>query len=199
MREQNVFRNKMREKIKKYSNDQYLDGYIKNEFLTEDGDADIFLRVQNRDELFDSKTAGSQIDLAWEIYDFVEEKTEMLSNDIQINLHIIGSYFSSKEQEVIKHILKEHYAIELYKIQKQYVRYRNKIIQLICVGIFALVLYAVLYYFTKFSFALEILGFLFTFSLWEAFDCFLYTFTDIKNMREAISQNLLIQVYFDEN
>ena len=41
----------VREKIKIYSNDSYLDGYIKNEYLTDDGDADIFLKVESKDSL----------------------------------------------------------------------------------------------------------------------------------------------------
>ena len=34
----NNFRAQMKEKIKLYSKDQYLDGYIKHEYLTDDGD-----------------------------------------------------------------------------------------------------------------------------------------------------------------
>ena len=51
------FQEKVKEKIRQYSNEQYLDGYIKNEFLTEDGDADIFLKIHNAYEVFDSRTA----------------------------------------------------------------------------------------------------------------------------------------------
>ena len=35
----------MKEKIRQYSNEHYLDGYIENEFLTQDGDADIYLNI----------------------------------------------------------------------------------------------------------------------------------------------------------
>ena len=52
---------------------------------------------------------------------------------------------------------------------------------------------------TDFNFFLEVFGFLFSFSLWEAFDCYLYTFSDIKETRIAITQNLLMDVDFHEN
>ena len=48
-----TFQDKKNDKIKKYSRREYLDGYIKNEFLTEDGDADLFLNIHSYDELFD--------------------------------------------------------------------------------------------------------------------------------------------------
>ena len=121
----NDFKKRMNEKIKMYSNKEYLDGYIKNEFLTDDGDADIFLNIESKDELFDSRTVGDQIDLVSDVYDFIEEKTSMLENDVQIHLHILGVKLDSKEQGAVKHILKEHFAIELYKVEKEYIPILN--------------------------------------------------------------------------
>lgn len=191
------FKKKVKEKIQQYSNKQYLDGYIKNEFLTNDGDADIFLKVNNRDEIFDSRTMGSQLDLNSEIYSFIEEKTSMLENDIQINLHIVGWRLKSKEQELVKHILKEHYAIELYKKQREYLDKKIKVISLFLTGLLTLLCYMFLYLFTDFEFFMEVFGFIFSFSLWEAFDLLIYDFTDVKNQREAVTQNLLTEVDFE--
>ena len=193
----NDFKKKVKEKIQQYSNKQYLDGYIKNEFLTNDGDADIFLKVNNRDEIFDSRTMGSQLDLNSEIYSFIEEKTSMLENDIQINLHIVGWRLKSKEQELVKHILKEHYAIELYKKQREYLDKKIKVISLFLTGLLTLLCYMFLYLFTDFEFFMEVFGFIFSFSLWEAFDLLIYDFTEVKNQREAVTQNLLTEVDFD--
>ena len=57
------FEHKMKEKIKQYSNKKYLDGYMEKEFMIDDGDADIFLHLRNREELFDIRTMDEQIDL----------------------------------------------------------------------------------------------------------------------------------------
>lgn len=192
------FELKMKEKIKQYSNKQYLDGYIQNEFLTEDGDADIFLSLSSKDDLFDTRTVHNQKDLRHDVYEFIEEKSSMLDNNVLLNLHIVGVELSSKEQGIVKHILKEHYAIELYKVQKEYIKYRNKIISLIMIGFISLFSYLLLYLNTNFNFFLEVLGFLFSFSLWEAFDCMIYAFSDVKSTREAITQNLLMNVEFND-
>lgn len=191
------FRKKVKEKIQQYSNKQYLNGYIKNEFLTDDGDADIFLKVDQKDDLFDKRTMGSQLDLNSDVYNFLEEKTSMLDNDIQINLHIVGSTFDNKDKELIKHILKEHYAIELYKIQREYVDKKIKVVTLFLTGFLALFCYMFLYLYTNLEFFMEVFGFMFSFALWEAFDLLIYDFTDVKNQREAITQNLLTEVNFD--
>ena len=188
----------MKEKIKIFSNDQYLDGYIKNEFLTDDGDADIFLKLHNKSELFDERTVGHQKELLNSVYEYIEDKTSVLSSSVKIHLHFIGVELNSREQGIARHILKEHYAIELYKIQKEYSKYRNKIIGLIIIGFLCLIAYLLLYLNTDFNFFLEVFGFLFSFSLWEAFDCYLYTFSDIKETRIAITQNLLMDVDFHE-
>lgn len=193
----NDFKNKMNEKIKLYSNKDYLEGYIKNEFLTDDEDADIFLNINSKDELFDSRTIGNQIDLVSDVYDFIEEKSSMLDSDVQIHFHIIGTELDSKEQGSVKHILKEHYAIELYKVQKEYLKIRNKIFKLMGIGAISLLGYLFLYLYTDFEFFLEVFGFLFSFALWEGFDSMLYTLSDIKKEREDITQNLLMNIDFD--
>ena len=123
----NSFNEKVKEKIKQYSNQEYLDGYIKEEFLTDDGDADIFIYLESKDELFDSRTRGKQKELNSEIYDFIEDKSSMLDNDTRINFHINGIELTSKEQGIVKHLVKEHYAIELYKSQNEYLKTKNKI------------------------------------------------------------------------
>ncbi len=193
-----IFKSKMKEKIKQYSNKQYLDGYIKKEFVTDDGDADIFLNIEDKYDLFDSRTVGEQIDLESDVYDFIDEKTAMLGNNVPINLHIIGYEFTPHEQGIIRHILKEHYAIELYKVQKEYTKYKNKIIGLAIIGIICFILYSFLYFLDNFNYLVEIFGFLFSFSLWEALDCIIYTLSETKEEREAITQNLLINVDFGE-
>jgi len=194
------FKEKVKEKIRQYSNEQYLDGYIKKEFLTDDGDADIFINIDEKYDLFDSWTVGQQIDLESDVYEYIEDKTSMLGNHTPINLHIIGCEFTPHEQGIIRHILKEHYAIELYKVQQEYQKYKRKIIGLIIVGILSFALYSFLYFLEDFNYLVEVFGFLFSFSLWEAMDCVIYSFSEVKEEREAITQNLLINVDFsDEN
>ena len=194
----NDFKNKVKEKIKLYSKDEYLDGYIKNEYLTKDGDADIYLNIESLDDLFDTRTSGNQIELNNDIYEFIENKTSMLENDTIINLHISGANLTSKEQGMVKHLFKEHYAIELYKTQKEYSKYRNKIIGLVFIGLIALLSYLIIYFVEDFSLLLEVFAFIFSFALWEAGDCIIYTLSDIKLEREAITQNLLMNVEFDD-
>ena len=194
----NDFKNKVKEKIKLYSKDEYLDGYIKNEYLTKDGDADIYLNIGTLDDLFDTRTSGNQLELNSDVYSFIESKSSMLSNDTILNLHISGSNLNPKEQGMVKHIIKEHYAIELYKVQKEFTKYRNKIIGLLIIGIFAIVCYFAIYFTKDFNLLLEVFAFIFSFALWEAGDCIIYTLSDIKLEREAITQNLLMNVEFDD-
>ena len=86
----------------------------------------------------------------------------------------------------------------MHSVQKKYVQCRNKIIKLVCSGTFFLLAYALLYLFTDFDFFMTVFGFLFSFSLWEAFDAYIYTFSDIKIEREAVTQNLLTNIVFEE-
>ena len=194
----NTFKKKMIEKINIYSNKEYLDGYIKDEFITEDGDADIYLILNNYNELVDSRTAGHQLDLNHKIYKFIEEKSDMLENDTPLELHIIGLDLDNKIQGIVRHIIKEHYAIELYKIQKKYLKSRNKIITLAILGFISFIIYLGIFFYNDANFLLEIFGFIFTFSLWEAFDAYIYSLKDIKYERENITQNLLMKISFDK-
>ena len=193
----NDFKKKMGKKIEQFSSKDYLDSYIRNEFLTDDGDADIYLKISSKDDLIDNRTVNNQIDLRSEIFEFVENKTALLDNDISINLHIIGVKLSENEQIMIKNIFREHYAIELFKIQKDYKNQKEKVLSLFLIGCISLLSYLLLYLFTDFDFFLEVFGFIFSFALWEAFDQLIYEISDTKFEREAISQNLLIEITFD--
>lgn len=122
----------------------------------------------------------------------------MLENDIQIKLHIQGIDISPKEQETIKHLIKEHYAIELYKKQKEFQKCKNKIITLFCLGFVIFGCYLLIHQITNFEFILEILSFVFSFSLWEACNSVIYSYIPIKKEREAITQNLLTNIIFDK-
>lgn len=191
------FEKKMKEKIKQYSNKKYLDGYMEKEFMIDDGDADIFLHLRNREELFDIRTMDEQIDLNIGIYDYIERKTSMLDSSIPINLHIVGLDLDSEEQGIVKHILKEHYAIELFKVQRKFNKCKAKIFKLIATGILSFVGYTYFFFVNNYSFFTEVMGFLFSFALWEGFDSLIYYYSDVKAERKDVTQNLLINVEFE--
>lgn len=188
----------LKDKIAKYSNREYLDGYINKEYLTDDGDADIFLRLRDKYELFDYRTVNEQLEVNKSIYSYVDDKSSMLDNDVQVNLHILGLDLEEHDQGKVKHIIKEHYAIELYKVQKKYRSIKNITILLALFGILMLVSYWLIYVTTKSTFLLEVFGFLFSFSLWKAFENILYIMKDLQYDSECIAQKLLMNVEFDK-
>ena len=190
------FKKKMKEKIKEYSNESYLKGYIENEYNFDDKDADIYLQVYSKNELFDSRTIGNQKSLNDSLYSYIESKTAMLDNDIPINLHIKGYAFPSKDQEEIKHLIKEHYSIELYKAQKEYKKIVTKSSYLFLAGLIFLLIYLAIIIFVESNASSEIFAFLFTYSLWEALHGIIYVLSKVKDKRAAITQNLLMEVDF---
>ncbi len=191
------FKKKMKEKIKEYSKEKYLQGYIKSEFNIVDKDADIYLQVSSKNELFDSRTIGKQKSLTDSLYSYIESKTDMLDNDVSINLHITGYAFPSKDREEIKHLIREHYSIELYKVQKEYKKVLNKSTYLFLIGLVFLLIYLGVIIFTESNISSEIFAFLFTYSLWEALHGVIYVLSKVKDKREAITQNLLMEVDFE--
>jgi len=193
------FKSQLKKSLSKYSKDEFIDNYVKNEFLSKNGDANIYLKIKNKDEIFDSRTINNQLDLKSSFYSFIEEKTDMLENDVKINLHIIGYKFSEEEQKLIKNMIKEHYGIDLYLAQKEYKEKRNKMIYMFLTGLMCVVAYLLIYLKTDFEFFLEVFGLIFSFSLWEACDIYIYELSDIKDEREEVCQNLLMNVYFDND
>lgn len=188
---------KVKEKIKQYSNEEYLDGYIKNEFLSSEGNANIILKVEKKDEIFDSKTVERQLNLRDDIYNYIDAKSAMLRNSIKLQLKIVGINLNSTEKERLKHIISEHYAIELYKIQKEYNIYKVKVIKLLLIGILFLVCYAMTFLITSNALFIDIFGFLFSFALWEAFDTLIFQMSEIKLERESITQKLIMDIDFE--
>ncbi len=190
------FKKKMKEKIKEYSNEKYLQGYIKSEYNIDDKDADIYLQVFSKNELFDSRTVGKQKSLNDRLYSYIESKTDMLDNDVPINLHIVGYAFPSKDQEEIKHLIKEHYSIELYKAQKSYKKILNKAMYFFLAGLVFLLIYLLVIIFVENNVSSEIFAFLFTYSLWEALHGIIFVLSKVKDKRAAVTQNLLMDVDF---
>ena len=88
----NNFKDEVSNKIKKYSNEEYLDGYIKSEFLTKEGNANIFLRLRDKYDLFDYRTVNNQEDLCSDVYDFIEDKSSMLDKALSFYDRQAGNY-----------------------------------------------------------------------------------------------------------
>lgn len=193
----NDFKLKMKNKIKEYSNDNYMDDYIKKEYLTEDGDANIFLYLNSIDELVDSRTRGVQTELLSSIYEYFESKSSMLENDIKITFHIEGLKLTDNDKELVRNLFKEHYSIELYKAQNEYKDTKNKILKLIGLGFSSFLLYLIFFFNSSFEFFLEVFGFIFSFALWEGFDAMIYSLSEAEDQREAVTQNLLTEIVFE--
>ena len=194
------FKKKMKSKMKQFYNNEYLFNYIRNEYSTDDNDLDIYYKVYRYEDLFDTRTLGHQIALRQDFFDYIEYKTEMAGNFIPINLHIIGMKLSGDEKGVIRHLIKEHYSVELYKIQKEYRKLVNKSLNMIFIGEISLALYFIIESISNSFIPSQIFGFLFSFSLWEAFDTIFYKLPDIRKKRNLYAQGLLTKVdYHDED
>lgn len=93
----NDFKKKMNEKIKLYSNDKYLENFFKNEFEMSEGEAHVYMYLNDKSELFDYRTMGDQLSLNLNVYEYIEDKTSMLENDVKINFHVRCPDVSKKE------------------------------------------------------------------------------------------------------
>ena len=195
----NNIKKEVKEKINEYSKKEYLNKYIESEFLSDNGDANIYIKINSKEELFDSKTIGNQKDLNSDIYEFLDSKSSRLSSDIQINLYILGLDLKKEEKEEVKNLIKEHYAIEIYKKQKEHRRIETKVFRLLLIGIIFTIFYALTLKYSNYDIFNEILLFIASFSIWEAFDFILYDLIDIKREREFITQKLLIDIYFSKD
>ena len=193
----NNFKMELKNKIREYSNDNYLENYIRKEYLTDDGDADIYIYLNSIDDLVDSRTRGNQTELLSSIYEYFESKSSMLENDVKIKFHIEGLDLTNNDKELVKHLFKEHYAIELYKAQNDYKEIKNKIIKLVLIGIVSFICYVFFFFNTSFDFFVEVFGFIFSFALWEGFDAMIYSLSEAKDNREAATQNLLTEIKFE--
>lgn len=195
------FKKKMHEKIKLYSNKSYLDKFFLDEFEMENGEAHLYLYLNDKSELFDYRTMDKQLSLNSDIYEFIDDKTSMLDNDIKIILHLRCPDLDNRDEENVRHIFKEHFAVELYKIQKDYSRCRNKTIGLAVIGLISFIIYILLcLYGNDLSIMFtEIFAFLFSFSLWEAIDSLIYNLSDTRFEVGNVTQNLLIEIDFMED
>ncbi len=185
------------ELIKDYSNKNRLNKYIREEFLTSDGDAHIYIKLSDKYELFDKRTSEQQLDINQEIYSFIDDKSSVLDSNIPLHFHIIGLKLNEKEQENINRIIKEHYSIELYKKQREYRLNKDKAITQVLLGVILLLFYGVVYIWTNSAFLLEVFGFLFSFALWQAFEICMYTLSEIKHDTKSIAQKQLMDVDFE--
>ena len=122
----------------------------------------------------------------------------MLDNDISLELHFVGLKLSEKEKEKVKHLIKEHYAIELYKTQKEYRRIMGIIISLLLFGFISLFIYSFMFFKDGSKFLIEVFGFMFSLTLWKAVESYIYDISKLKYKRESIAQRLLMDISFEE-
>ena len=184
--------------VNKYSSKKSLDSYIDREFINEEGYAVININLYNGVQLFEPFSYKNQLELNSEIYDYIDNKVAVIPKDIPLKVIFRGKKISEKNQNEIKKLIREHYAIKLYEKQKELNLNRDKTIILAMLGIAMLFLYFYLSVRYNNTLFLEIFSIVASFSIWEAADFFILGRTKINVERFHITQKLIQEIEFEE-
>ncbi len=184
--------------IDKYADKDFLREYIKKEYINEDGTAVIHIRLYEGLNLYEGMSYGDQLELNPDIYKFIDSKAKIIPAHIPIKLVFNGRKLEKEEQEKIKYLIDEHYAIELFNQQKDIRITRKKVRRLFAIGVGIFILCFYLSGFGKYNFLTDILRIVGTFSLWELTNMALLRKKDIDMQTLHIAKMLIHEFEFKE-
>lgn len=172
--------------------------YVKDvaEEYVQDGYACIDLRLYPGLEIYDPMSMGKQRDLNPEIYEHIDRHANLIPSAMPLKIRFWGRAITEDEQQTIREMMKKHYTHSL--LDKVWDRRSNNIHMwtMLILGAALLSLYVFLTVREQDTVALEILGTIGSFSIWEAADCFLVERLSIRKQMRYISQNLVQEIEF---
>lgn len=83
--------------------------HLGQEYLCEDGKAQIDIFLSDKSELFNPLTVGQQRDLSPSVYQLIDEKMYTISLKDPVRLCFLGRIPDIQEQEAVKEMLQRHY------------------------------------------------------------------------------------------
>ncbi len=174
---------KKKEQLSELKN--YVDA-IKNE----NGNAVIDVNLSDKIDLYNPMSMETEPDLSNDIYDYIDEKANIIPAEIPLCIRFHGDV-NQDEQQRIKEAMRKHYIRKSYDIIWDIAANTRKMIALTIFGIIVLALY----FFVSFTkaddyFIAEILSIVGSFSLWEAADSFLLERPRLRREYKNIMQNI---------
>ncbi|MGN0585617.1 MAG: hypothetical protein ACI4JD_09205 [Ruminococcus sp.] len=170
--------------------------FLRNQ-IDGDGMISIDINLNNDYELYNPLSAGSDRELNSDIYDYIEEKSNLIPCNIPLRIRFHGRKFSDDEQNNIREIIGRHYAVAAIDKQWDIMSNTKKLIVMSVFGIAMLMTYFYLSVFVRNQIAVEIFSVLGSFSLWEAAGSFLIERPQLKREYNKIMQfkNQTIEFY----
>lgn len=143
--------------------------------------------------LYEPLSLKGQKDLNGEIYDYIEEQTNVIPAAIPLRVRLHGD-FTQDEQDEIRKIINRHYIMKSFDVSWDLVANFRKMLFLALFGAAVLAVYLYLAITGKNAFTVEILSIIGSFSLWEAADCLLlerpHLRREFKNTEQSINEKI---------
>jgi len=165
----------------------------------EDGRIGIDINLNNDYELYNPLSFNYYHELNRNIYDYIEEQSNIIPSNIPLKIRFHGRNFSDDEKNNICEIIKRHYTIAAFN--KQWDKAVNTK-KLIVMSIFGVSMFAIYFYLSVFlenQIAVELFSVLGSFSLLEAAGSFLLERPQIKREYNEIMQFKNQTIEFYEN
>lgn len=191
-------KNQLRKVIQGKDSIQTLHHYIEQEYMDADGYAAIDVCLYEGLELYDPMSVGRQRDLNQEIYDFIEQKANIIPAQVPLKIRFHGGNLSPEQKKEIQCLLSEHYTVMLHDKAWDKRINRRKLFGMTVVGVVFLSLYFFFALKREDGLFLEILSVIGSFALWEAADCMILERREINTEILNTAQHLTQDIEFME-
>ena len=150
-------------------------------------------------EIYDPLSIGYDNELNSDIYDYIEEKANLIPSNIPLKIRFHGRSFSEEEQENIRRIMKRHYNVAVLDKAWDKAANTKKLIVMAAFGLIMLTIYFYLSVIADNQIMVELFSVIGSFSLWEAAGSFLLERPQLKREYEEILQFREQTIEFYEN
>ena len=168
--------------------EESLPEYLKRKYYRQDGTAVIEVNLYEGFSLYDPLTHGGGRQLNPDIYELIEEQSNLIPSFSPLRIRFCGREVPPEEQEEVRRMYSEHYQSLYYDREWDRRSNRTKFVGMLGFGILMMVLYLYRSYNSADTLFLELLSVLASFSLWSAADLFLMGRREIKEDLQEIVQ-----------
>lgn len=170
--------------------------HLGQEYLCEDGKAQIDIFLSDGSVLFNPLTVGRQRDLSPDIYQLIDERMYTISLKDPVRLRFLGKIPDTPEQEAVKGMIQRHYMYLLHDKAEDLRINRLKTLCLVLFGLALLAIYFAIEMTVSRPVFAEVISIAGCFSIWEAVDTWLLQRKKLKVDYLCAGQAVLSEVVF---
>ncbi len=175
-----------------------FEDYIEDEYLDEEGNAVIDIKLDDDYEIFNPLSMGNQKEINPDIFDYIDQKADLIPMRYPLVIRFHSKPLAEEDKSQISHCIKEHYFSEIQDVDWDKKKNNWLILLMSLIGVLFIVIYLICELTNSNMIIIEIMSIIGWFAIWEAANHFFVDRNELKRKKLEVTQSYIAKIEFIE-